>query len=186
MIRQCLKCKRNFYVEPSGVLTGRGKYCSRECQWLCHRNTYNCSYCKKEFISPAYRVEKFCSLDCFHKSRRKSEEHRKQIRLEYTRKYRREHPSWAQAMKHKRRALETRFGGIFTPEQWDVLRSTFDYCCVICNRPESERKLTVDHKIPASKWDKWAKEFKPNYKWNDIQNIQPLCGKCNSGKAGNL
>lgn len=98
------------------------------------------------------------------------------------RKYRREHPEKVAEWKHKRRGLEAKLGGHFIAEEWKELKKKFNNACPKCQRKEPEIKLTVDHKIPPARWKKWRKENKPNYKWNDIENIQPLCKSCNSKK----
>lgn len=107
-------------------------------------------------------------------------------RKEYTRKYRAEHPAWTKSCKHRSRATGFKFNGNFTPEQWENLRVKSNYSCVICWKKEPAIKLTVDHKIPACKWREWSETNKPIYEWNDIENIQSLCGKCNASKAGHL
>ena len=190
--KTCLNCGK-----VSRIARSQRKWnicCSREClkeykrktgQWGM-REECICLRCKKKFFSSTFRVEKYCSSNCYHKSCRVSEEHKRIRKNEYTRKYRAEHPDWAKSCKHRRRALENKFGGDFTPKQWEELKKTYNYCCVKCGRKEPTIKLTVDHTVPAFMWEVWSKDHTPSYKWNDIENIQSLCGRCNSGKGGRL
>lgn len=60
-------------------------------------------------------------------------------------------------------------GGSYSQEEWDRLCAYYDHRCVACG---ARRPLTVDHVIPLSKGGA-----------NTIQNLQPLCRACNSGKC---
>jgi len=71
----------------------------------------------------------------------------------------------------KRRGLKHGADGNFTPEEWGDLKQKYNYTCLCCERKEPEIKLVSDHIIPLSKGGD-----------NNIQNIQPLCGRCNSVK----
>ena len=71
----------------------------------------------------------------------------------------------------KRRARIAGSGGNFTAKEWEALKKKYGYRCLRCGRTEPEIKLTVDHVIPLSKGGS-----------NSIDNIQPLCWSCNSGK----
>ncbi len=57
----------------------------------------------------------------------------------------------------------------FTREEWEALKEYYQFRCLACDR---KTKLTVDHIIPLSKGGS-----------NLIDNIQPLCGPCNSSKG---
>lgn len=59
-------------------------------------------------------------------------------------------------------------GGSFTEQEWLDLCARYDYRCLCC---KEQKPLTVDHVMPLSKGGS-----------NDIGNIQPLCGSCNSSK----
>ena len=61
--------------------------------------------------------------------------------------------------------------GSFTFGEWELLKKQYGYCCPCCSKCESEIKLEIDHIIPLSKGGS-----------NYIENIQPLCGSCNSKK----
>jgi len=63
--------------------------------------------------------------------------------------------------------------GYHTYGEWELLKKQYGYRCANpeCKKIEPEIKLTQDHIIPLSKGG-------TNY----IENIQPLCGYCNSKK----
>jgi 5-methylcytosine-specific restriction endonuclease McrA len=75
-----------------------------------------------------------------------------------------------------RRARKKLAGGRFTVKQWIALKTQHSNICLRCRKPENHAdkstKLTADHVIPLSKGGR-----------NDIGNIQPLCGFCNTSKG---
>lgn len=73
---------------------------------------------------------------------------------------------------HKRRSRMANNGGNHTTKEWLELVKRHKNRCVICGE---EKKLTRDHILPISKGGS-----------NDIKNIQPLCGSCNSRKKDNI
>lgn len=62
-------------------------------------------------------------------------------------------------------------GGSHTFEEWELLKAQYNWTCPCCKKPEPEIKLTEDHVVAVSKGGS-----------NNIENIQPLCGRCNSSK----
>lgn len=62
--------------------------------------------------------------------------------------------------------------GSYSFQEWENLKKQYKYTCLSCKKKEPEIKLTVDHIIPISKGGS-----------NYIDNIQPLCAKCNSSKS---
>jgi 5-methylcytosine-specific restriction endonuclease McrA len=85
------------------------------------------------------------------------------------RDYQKAHPEVFKAIKHKRRTAKTQAGGSFTPAEWNALCKHYKHRCLCCGK---RRKLTADHIIPVSKGGS-----------SNIDNIQPLCGPCNSSKG---
>lgn len=74
--------------------------------------------------------------------------------------------------RNKRNRMKRTNGGLHTLKEWNNLIKEFKNTCPCCKKSEPEIKLTQDHIIPISKGGT-----------DDISNIQPLCGKCNSKKG---
>lgn len=106
--------------------------------------------------------------------------------LEKQKRYREEQPEadrathrkWKSANKdkvnaatHRRRNQVIENGGHWTAEEWQALKTEFEYHCLFCWRTEPEIALTIDHIVPVS-----------NGGSNDITNLQPMCKPCNSRK----
>ena len=168
-----------------------GRFCSRKClyQWRREnkRITKPCGVCGTSVTKSKSKAESrhsfFCSHECYSESLRIPPEERRKNANAYTRKYRKEHNGWYRNIKHKRRAMKKDLGGSFTGEEWNNLLEENNYSCKICG---SEKKITVDHIIPLVKWAEWCKDNPVSYKWNDIENIQPLCLSCNSRKIDKI
>ena len=183
----CKNCGKVYYIAASQP----GKtYCSKRCMesylrktgaWL-PRETLICEHCGKEFGSYSRANRRFCSHTCYGDSMRLPKEVCSRNQVAYTKRYRKEHPGKAAKWKHKRRALKNGYGGNFTEEEWERLKAEHNHTC----RCGSPAKLTVDHIIPLYQWGEWIKTHDVPYKWNDIENIQPLCGRCNSSKSYKL
>jgi 5-methylcytosine-specific restriction endonuclease McrA len=60
-------------------------------------------------------------------------------------------------------------GGNLTVEEWNAILDFYDHKCLCCGR--GDVKLTIDHVIPIFHGGK-----------HSADNVQPLCGSCNSRK----
>lgn len=58
--------------------------------------------------------------------------------------------------------------GTVTRQQWKLVCDFYNNVCLCCGKKKS---LTIDHVVPISLGGK-----------SDIENLQPLCGSCNSSK----
>jgi len=83
--------------------------------------------------------------------------------------WRRRNPEKGIVYANARRAREADADGSFDAEEWRVFLQAFGGKCVCCGR---KAKLTVDHIVPLSCGGT-----------NHIENLQPLCLKCNSAKG---
>lgn len=92
----------------------------------------------------------------------------KEDRNAYTRLWKERNPDRVCSLFHKRRTQKTLAGGSFTSLEWKSLCEAGDNRCLCCGK---RKKLTADHVIPVSKGGT-----------SNIDNIQPLCGPCNSRK----
>jgi 5-methylcytosine-specific restriction endonuclease McrA len=71
----------------------------------------------------------------------------------------------------KRRARKKEAQGNISQAEWISIKGLYGNSCLSCGKTESEITLTMDHVIPLSVGGNNSKE-----------NIQPLCGSCNSKK----
>lgn len=89
-------------------------------------------------------------------------------RREYHKQYHIDHPEVARENDYKRRAYARQTGTNYTWAEWKALCDRYGNVCLKCREV---KPLEVDHIVPLSKGG-----------LNSIDNIQPLCRRCNSGK----
>jgi 5-methylcytosine-specific restriction endonuclease McrA len=94
---------------------------------------------------------------------------------EYHKKYREEHLEYRAYKQLERRARKLEAEGSHTLGEWELLKKQYGYRCPCCNKLEpfdgKFKSLTEDHIIPLSKGGS-----------DLIENIQPLCQRCNASK----
>lgn len=86
------------------------------------------------------------------------------------RRYQQSNPDKFSAHKNLRRTRKTGAGGSYTAAEWTTLCNHYGNRCLCCNRKGV--KLTADHIKPVARGGT-----------SNIDNIQPLCGACNSSKG---
>lgn len=91
--------------------------------------------------------------------------------IEIQRNWRLANPDKVVVQVENRRSRKVSNGGVITSVEWRKLKEKYKYTCLCCKRREPEIKLTLDHIKPLAKGGT-----------NTIDNVQPLCGSCNSSK----
>lgn len=153
----------------------RKDYCSIQCWGIAHRSLPRaavCLVCSKTFRPRSKKPNRYCSQACSAIGRRKTADE-KRIRLrDYIRAWRRRHPLMVRLQKNRRRAVERGAPGYLSAREWRSVKRKYGNRCAICR---GKRKLTIDHIRPLSRGG-------TNYP----DNIQPLCGPCNSRKHAKI
>lgn len=179
------------------VLIGKNKkYCNSDCYrgWVKVIKS-NCLGCKKIIIFRSSYPKKYCSQFCYNNysrdkirllglsNKKYSTDELKQRGLASWRKSYRKNIEkrlfYYRQLAFKRRNI----GGSFSKKQWEEIIVNQNGKCLHCGTTDN---LTIDHKIPISKWVEWVKDNPVHYKCNDIENIQALCGRCNCRKWNKL
>lgn len=161
---------------------GYGGHC-KECRRTYNRAYYartaddQCAKKRDEYHLTADRQRAYARQWAKNNPERKAERDRlRQQRLgetwkKYIREWRdrnRQRLSWYTTA---RRARKHNAPGSHTIAEWEALKAHHSYRCLACGKQEPEIKLTEDHVIPLG----------PNGS-DSIENVQPLCGPCNSKK----
>ena len=143
-----------------------GKPCNR-----CGANEWNsiggrCMPCKREYNSLYYQTNYGKEKDRYRQYRRANPDKVS----ERKRRWQQANPEKTKAFDSIRRTRKTAAGGSFTSAEWKALVEHYGGKCLCCGR--GDVKLTADHVIPVAKGGT-----------SNIDNLQPLCGVCNSRKG---
>lgn len=153
---QCKACRCSYFRDRYAVNEAyRDHHLSRNRQ---HRNT-------RYRNDPVYRVAEQARVN------QNKERFRDRIRQRYHVRYRNDprFRKYRVFLNAKRRAQKAGGGGSHTFQEWIMLCEQYNHRCLCCGQ---RKKLTRDHIMPLESGG-----------IDDISNIQPLCGPCNSRKG---
>jgi 5-methylcytosine-specific restriction endonuclease McrA len=125
----------------------------------------------REEVNSKARERRQEDIEHYREIGRNSYERHAEERRKYSLEYFKLHPEKSVAANNRRRAQKLASGGSHKEEEWQSLKAFHDYKCLCCEKREPEIKLTRDHVIPLTKGGT-----------DSIDNVQPLCARCNSKK----
>jgi len=124
-----------------------------------------------EEINTKARQRRRQDLEHYREIGRKSREKYSDERNAYQRKYSKANRDKLTLYTNNRRARKLEAEGSHTDKEWQELKAFYKFKCLRCGKQEPEIKLTRDHVIPLTQGGS-----------DSIDNIQPLCTRCNSKK----
>lgn len=145
--------KGHEFTEENTYVTPNGW---RQC-WTCKREAFRRSYEKNRDKYNARRRSRYAEDDT----------HRQKI-LDTNRKWAADNPETVNLISRLKKQAR-RSAGNLTVAEWRSVLEEFGGQCLAC---ESDDPVTIDHVIPISKGGS-----------NTRDNVQPLCGSCNSSKS---
>lgn len=185
----CKNCSTKFKEYISRIESGHGKYCSHECLLVGREKqklNNKCLVCEKVFYVKKSRVTdgrgKYCSPACYATSKAGMVGHWAGKTRSTPWMVGESNHFWKGGVAEHHYTRARRIGGKHTNQEWEELKKKYNNICLCCKKQEPLISLTRDHIVPVILWENWAKENKPSFLGNDIQNIQPLCRSCNSRK----
>jgi len=110
-------------------------------------------------------------LEHYREIGRKSREKHAEERNAYQREYGKANRDKLTLYTNTRRARKLEAEGSHTDEEWQELKASYGFKCLRCGAQEPNVKLTRDHVIPLTQGGS-----------DSIDNVQPLCARCNSKK----
>jgi Restriction endonuclease len=158
----CTKCRRwlllKCYEKANNVRDGKRAQC-RDCHNK-QRDPVRTKQLQQEASQRCYAKQKAQAADVG--------DWKKERQAAY-RQWCLDNPEQSRLRGHNYRARLQQAEGRFTTQQWKALCAKYGNICLSCGR---QALLTPDHVIPLSRGGS-----------NRIDNIQPLCGNCNSQKG---
>lgn len=140
------------------------KRCSR-CSFTLPVDCFSKDKSKKDGLYPLCKIcQKERRSEYYYKHR--------EAEIEAARHWNSTHPVERKIRNHQRRWRMQQNGGSFTKQEWADVKEEYEYMCLRCGKKEPDTILTIDHVIPIVLGGR-----------NDINNIQPLCGRCNGHKG---
>ena len=125
----------------------------------------------REEINSKARERRQEKLEHYREIGRNSYERHAEERRKYSLEYYKRFPEKSVAATNRRRALKYASESTHTEDEWKKLKAFYNFTCLRCGKQEPEIKLTRDHVIPLTQGGS-----------DSIDNVQPLCARCNSKK----
>lgn len=125
----------------------------------------------REEINSKARERRQEDIEHYREIGRNSYERHAEERRKYSLEYYKLHPEKSVAATNRRRALKYASESTHTEEEWQELKTFYNFMCLRCGAQEPDIKLTRDHVIPLTQGGS-----------DSIDNVQPLCARCNSKK----
>jgi 5-methylcytosine-specific restriction endonuclease McrA len=125
----------------------------------------------REEINDKARERRQQDLEHYREIGRNSYERHAEERRKYSLEYYKLHPEKSVAASNRRRALKYASKSTHTEEEWQELKAFHNFKCLRCGKQEPDINLTRDHVIPLTQGGS-----------DSIDNVQPLCARCNSKK----
>ncbi len=125
----------------------------------------------REEINSKARERRQEDIEHYREIGRNSYERHAEERRKYSLEYYKLHPEKSVAATNRRRALKYASESTHTEEEWQELKAFYNFKCLRCGVQEPDIKLTRDHVIPLTQGGS-----------DSIDNVQPLCARCNSKK----
>ena len=114
---------------------------------------------------------KLLNLEKVRAYTRKSNNKHKERRRETTKLWLAKNPEKNKIYLENRRAAKMKNGGQIYHDEWVDLCEKYGNRCINPNCPDPSKPLTIDHVVPIKMGGS-----------NTINNVQPLCQRCNSSK----
>jgi 5-methylcytosine-specific restriction endonuclease McrA len=111
------------------------------------------------------------NIEHYREVGRKSREKHAVERNAYQREYGKRNRDKLTLFANMRRARKLAAGGSHSDQEWQALKTFYDYRCLCCGKREPKIRLTRDHVISLTQGGT-----------DSIDNVQPLCARCNSKK----
>lgn len=125
----------------------------------------------REKINSKARARRQQDLEHYREIGRKSRDKHVEERNAYQRKYGKANRDKLTLYTNNRRVRKLFAQGSHTDAEWQALKASYGFRCLRCGKQEPEIKLTRDHIIPLTQGGS-----------DSIDNVQPLCARCNSKK----
>jgi 5-methylcytosine-specific restriction endonuclease McrA len=126
----------------------------------------------REEINTKAKERRQQDLEHYREIGRKSRDKHAEERNAYQREYGKANRDKLTLYTNNRRVRKLFAKGSHTDVEWQALKAKYNFKCLCCGKQEPEIKLTRDHVHPLILGGS-----------DSIDNIQPLCARCNSKKG---